>query len=93
MNFNPQGAPFDGDTDNDRRDSYGSMIIGTTWIRGDVMIQGEGFALEGSFIADGDVTIEASTTLRHVGMQTTLRGFAIREGWRRIDGSFARVTE
>jgi len=93
MNFNPQGAPFDGDTDNDRRDSYGSMIIGTTWIRGDVMIQGEGFALEGSLIADGDVTIEASTTLRHVGMQTTLRGFAIREGWRRIDGSFARVTE
>ena len=93
VNFNPVGAPFDGGTDNDRRDSYGSMINGMIWIRGDVMIQGEGFVLDGSMVVDGDVSLEATTQLRHTGTHTTLRGFAVRESWRRIDGTFARVTE
>lgn len=93
VNFNPTGSPFDGRSDNDRRDVYGSVINGTVWIRGDLRVRGGGLTCDGAILVDGDVSLESPVALRHVAMKTALRGFAVRERWRQRDGSFTQVIE
>ena len=63
-NFNPPGAPYLGQTDTDKNDSYPSEIRGLMHVIGSVTFSSNG-VYRGVCIVDGSVTVSGTPTIVH----------------------------
>lgn len=64
VNFNPTGAPYNGDTDNDKKDIYPNEIQGLVHVNGSLRLQ-QTARFVGVVICDGPVTCEDTNTITY----------------------------
>jgi hypothetical protein len=64
MNFNPTGAPYNGSTDNDKKDTYPNEIQGLVHISGSLQLQ-QTARIVGVVICDGSITCEDTNTITY----------------------------
>lgn len=91
VNFNPNDAEFDGESDTDRVDSYESVLKGICFASGSMIVSGDS-AFDGVLVANGNIHCNGLVTLTHdgsiaanppEGFQSSARRMRIQRGtWR-----------
>ncbi len=63
-NYNPPGAPYQGDSDTDQLDTYPNEVRGLVHVRGNLLMRGTA-RVRGVIICDASVTIDDSPEIIH----------------------------
>ncbi len=92
-NFNPVGAPYNNDQDNDKSDAWPATLDGIVYVTGTVTIE-DNAAIRGSLVA-GSLVVNANKTLtleyRPYGSDYPPPGFTAGAGVRPLPGSWREV--
>ncbi|MBX3367374.1 MAG: hypothetical protein KF912_08685 [Phycisphaeraceae bacterium] len=91
-NFNPSTAPYNGQSDNDRVDTYPSQLHGLVYASDDIAAR-ENSAVTGPLIAADDIAFAGTVNITFDGSYATLppRGFISRYNMRLKAETLARV--
>ncbi|MCW5769206.1 MAG: hypothetical protein KIT19_11030 [Phycisphaeraceae bacterium] len=91
-NFNPSSAPYNGQSDNDRTDSYPSQLHGLVYASDDIAARGNS-AVTGPLIAADDIAFAGTVTITHDAGPASLPppGFISRYNMRLKAETLARV--
>ncbi len=73
-NFNPAGAPYNGNSDGDKTDKYRSEIQGIAHVRGQLMMRNTA-EVDGVVICEGTVTVDGDNVFNWVGDNSLVPAF------------------
>lgn len=94
INFNPAGTPYGGSADTDKTDFYPSMVTGTVFATGNVLLKTSDWTIEGHLVSRGSVTIDGSNLrVRKNYAEKLMPGFTSGTSFSISSGTWNRVTD
>jgi cytoskeletal protein CcmA (bactofilin family) len=94
MNFNPTGAPYNGGTDNDKKDTYPNEIQGLVHVEGSLRLQ-QTARIVGAVVCNGSITCEDTNTITYTPSLSACppRWYTYADGMRLSPASWKQVVE